>query len=258
MPLADDDLERYARHIVLREIGGPGQQALIRAKVAVVGAGGLGSPALLYLAAAGVGTITVIDDDRVGLSNLQRQVLHRDGDVGRPKVASAVDTLGALNPSVRIEPRELRLGPGNAREALEGHDLVLDGCDGSETRRLVNETCAALRIPLVSGAIGRWEGQVSVFRPWLGGPCYACLFPEAPSPDQVPACAEAGVLGALAGTIGSLMASEAVKLITGAGEPLDGRLFLWDALDAEARTIRVKKRPGCPVCARVGAGEAQL
>ncbi|MDF2233247.1 molybdopterin-synthase adenylyltransferase MoeB [Albimonas sp. CAU 1670] len=248
MPLADDELERYARHIVLHEIGGPGQQALIAARVAVVGAGGLGSPALLYLAAAGVGEITVIDDDRVSLSNLQRQVLHRDRDVGRPKVESAVETLGALNPSVKVTARDVRLDAANAQEILAGQDLVLDGCDGFETRRLVNETCAALRIPLVSGAIGRWEGQVSVFRPWLGGPCYACLFPEAPSPDQVPACAEAGVLGALAGMIGSLMASEAVKLIVGAGEPLDGRLLLWDALDAEARTIRVKKRAGCPVC----------
>ncbi|WP_339947165.1 molybdopterin-synthase adenylyltransferase MoeB [uncultured Albimonas sp.] len=249
MPLADDDLERYARHIVLREIGGPGQQALVSARVAVVGAGGLGSPALLYLAAAGVGTITVIDDDRVSLSNLQRQVLHRDRDVGRPKTDSAVETLGALNPSVKVVPRDLRLLPHTATEALAGHDLVLDGCDSFETRRLVNRTCAALRIPLISGAIGRWEGQVSVFRPWLGGPCYACLFPEAPDPDLVPACSEAGVLGALAGMIGSLMASEAVKLIVGAGEPLDGRLLLWDALDAQARTIGVKKRPGCPVCA---------
>lgn len=252
MPLADDALERYARHIVLHEIGGPGQQALIAARIAVVGAGGLGSPALLYLAAAGVGEITVIDDDRVSLSNLQRQVLHRDRDVGRPKVESAVEALGALNPSVRVAARDLRLDASNAHEVLAGHDLVLDGCDGFETRRLVNETCAALRIPLVSGAIGRWEGQVSVFRPWLGGPCYACLFPEAPSPDQVPACAEAGVLGALAGMIGSLMASEAVKLIVGAGEPLDGRLLLWDALDAETRVIRVKKRPGCPVCGAQG------
>lgn len=253
MPLSDDELERYARHIVLREIGGQGQRALCAARVAVVGAGGLGSPALLYLAAAGVGRLTVIDDDRVSLSNLQRQVLHRDRDVGRPKVDSAVGALGELNPGVAVEPVDARLDAANAGALLAGHDLVLDGSDGFGTRRLVNETCARLRIPLVSGAIGRWEGQVSVFRPWLGGPCYACVFPQSPSAAQVPACAEAGVLGALAGVIGSLMAAEAVKLIVGAGEPLDGRLLLWDALDAEARTFRVARREGCPVCGALHA-----
>ena len=249
MPLNDDQLERYARHIVLREIGGPGQQALLGANVAVVGAGGLGSPALLYLAAAGVGRLSVIDDDTASLSNLQRQILHRDRDVGRPKVDSAVDALGALNPGVQVTPQNLRLTDANAQTLLEGHDLVLDGSDGFATRDLVNRACAALRIPLVSGAIGRWEGQVSVFRPWLGGPCYACLFPEAPTDAQAPSCAQAGVLGALAGVIGSMMAAEAVKLIVGAGEPLDGRLLLWDALDADSRAIAVKPRPGCPVCA---------
>jgi adenylyltransferase/sulfurtransferase len=243
-----EELDRYARHIVLHEIGGPGQQKLKRARVLVVGAGGLGSPALLYLAAAGVGTLGVIDHDAVSLSNLQRQVLHGTEEVGRPKVESAGRAVARINPHVRLVPHAERLGEANAEAILGDYDLVLDGSDNFATRYLVNRTAARLRKPLVFAAIGRWEGQLSVFRPWAGGPCYECIFPEAPAPGLVPACAEAGVLGAMAGVVGAMQAVEAVKLITGAGQPLDGRLLLYDALLAETRTIRLAKRPDCPVC----------
>lgn len=248
MALTDDELDRYARHIVLREIGGPGQAALRAASVAVIGAGGLGSPALLYLAAAGIGRLTVIDDDAVSLSNLQRQVLHATGAVGRPKIDSARDALAAVNPGVEVQGVASRLTEANAEAILAGHTVVLDGSDNFDTRHLANVACARLGVPLVAGAIGQWEGQLSVWNPAAGGPCYACVFPERPAPGLVPACAEAGVLGALAGVIGSMMAAEAVKLLVGAGEPLAGRLLLWDALWAEARTIGVRRRPGCPVC----------
>lgn len=243
-----DELERYARHIVLHEIGGPGQQRLQRARVLVIGAGGLGSPAILYLAAAGVGTLGVVDNDEVSLSNLQRQVLHGTAEVGEPKTDSAARAVARINPHVQVEGHAVRLEPANADGLVGAYDMVLDGSDNFATRYLLNERCAAARVPLVSAAIGRWEGQLSVFRPWLGGPCYACIFPEAPEPGLVPACAEAGVLGALAGVMGAMQAAEAVKLITGAGQVLDGRLLLYDALGAEVRTIRLGKRPDCPVC----------
>lgn len=242
------EVERYARHIVLHEIGGPGQQRLKAARVLVVGAGGLGSPVILYLAAAGVGGIGVVDDDRVALSNLQRQVLHGVADIGAPKTDSAARAVARLNPHVTLVPHALRLEAANAEALIGGYDLVIDGSDSFATRALVNAVAARLRRPLVFAAIGRWEGQLSVFRPWLGGPCYTCLFPEAPTADLVPACAEAGVLGALAGVIGALQAVEAVKLITGAGDPLDGRLMLYDSLGATSRTIRVRARPDCLVC----------
>ncbi len=245
---SDDELERYARHLVLHEIGGPGQQRLKAARVLVVGAGGLGSPAILYLAAAGVGKIGVVDDDVVSLSNLQRQVLHETGEVGQPKIDSAARAVARINPEVVLEGHRERLHSGNAQDFVDRHDIVLDGSDNFETRYLVNEICARLEKPLVSGALGRWEGQLSVFRPWLGGPCYRCVFPEAPPPGAVPACSEAGVLGALAGVLGAMQATEAVKLVTGAGTPLDGRLLLYDALAAESRTIRLSKRSDCPVC----------
>ena len=248
MAFSPDELERYARHLVLHEVGGPGQQRLKAAKVLVIGAGGLGSPAILYLAAAGVGTLGVVDDDVVSLSNLQRQVLHATEEVGQPKTASAARAVARINPHVTLAGHEIRLDADNATDIAGGYDLVLDGCDNFETRYLVNRVCADLQIPLVSAAIGRWEGQLSVFRPWLGGPCYECIFPEAPAPGLVPACSEAGVLGALAGIMGAMQAAEAVKLITGAGEPLDGRLMLHDALGAETRTIRLSKRASCPVC----------
>lgn len=251
MSFTPEELDRYARHIVLHEIGGPGQQKLKSAKVLVIGAGGLGSPALLYLAAAGVGRLGVVDDDTVSLSNLQRQVLHGSGEVGAPKVESAGRAVARINPHVEFVPHAVRLGEGNADELISGYDLVLDGSDNFATRYLVNRVAARLKKPLVFAAIGRWEGQISVFRPWAGGPCYECIFPQAPAPGLVPACAEAGVLGAMAGVVGAMQAVEAVKLITGAGEALEGRLMLYDALQAETRVIGVKKRRDCPVCAEL-------
>lgn len=248
MALSDEEIERYARHIVLREIGGPGQARLRRAGVAVVGAGGLGSPALLYLAAAGVGRIRVIDDDAVSLSNLQRQVLHRTEDVGRAKVESARAALEALNPGAAIEPVEQRLSEDNAAELLSNVDLILDGSDSFATRRLVNRAAVTLGTPLLSGAIGAWEGQISLFHPAADAPCYHCLFPNDPPPGSTPACSEAGVLGALAGVVGSIMAVEAVKHIAKAGETLAGRLMIYDALYAESRVIRIARQEGCAVC----------
>lgn len=248
MSFTEEEVERYARHIVLHEIGGPGQQKLKRARVLVIGAGGLGSPAILYLAAAGVGTIGCVDDDEVSLSNLQRQVLHRTEDVGRSKTDSAADAVARINPNVAFRAHAERLGKENAEKILSDYEIVLDGSDNFQTRYLVNAVAARSRVALVSAAIGRWEGQLSVFRPWAGGPCYQCLFPEAPAPGLVPACSEAGVLGALAGVLGAMQASEAVKLVTGAGEPLDGRLMIYDALGATARTFTMAKRADCPVC----------
>ncbi len=249
MAFDPQELDRYARHIVLHEIGGPGQQKLKAARVLVIGAGGLGSPAIQYLAAAGVGTIGVVDDDEVSLSNLQRQVLHATSDIGRLKTESAADAVARINPHVTLNGHAHRLTPENADALIADYDLVLDGCDNFPTRYLVNARAAAAHRPLVSAAIGRWEGQISVFRPWSGGPCYQCVFPEAPAPGLVPACAEAGVLGALAGVMGAMQAAEAVKLITGAGDPLDGRLMIYDALGATSRVFSFGKRPDCPVCA---------
>ena len=248
MAFSETELERYARHLVLHEVGGPGQQKLKAARVLVIGAGGLGSPALLYLAAAGVGTLGIVDDDEVSLSNLQRQVLHGTDQVGAAKTESAARTLARINPHVLVEEHRTRLTSDNAEALIGAYDMVLDGCDNFETRYLVNAICAALQKPLVSAALGRWEGQLSVFRPWLGGPCYQCLFPEAPAPGTVAPCSEAGVLGAIAGILGTMQAAEALKLITGAGTSLDGRLLLYDALAAESRTIRLAKRQDCPIC----------
>ena len=248
MALSDAELDRYARHIILREIGGPGQARLKAARVLVVGAGGLGSPALLYLAAAGVGMLGIVDDDTVALSNLQRQVLHATNSVGQRKTESARAALDALNPHVTVVCHDVRLTAENAEALVGAHDLVLDGSDNFATRYLVNATCVALRRPLVAAAIGQWEGQLSVWAPHLGAPCYACAFPEAPAAGLAPTCAEAGVLGALAGVLGAMQAAEAVKLIARAGTPLLGRLLLYDALGAETRTIAVKRNPGCAVC----------
>ena len=247
MGLSDDDLERYARHIVLREIGGAGQRRLREARVLCVGAGGLGSPALLYLAAAGVGTLGVVDDDVVSLSNLQRQVLHATERVGAPKTESAAAALSAVNPGVVVEARRLRLDAENAEGLVAGFDIVLDGSDNFGTRYLLNETCLRAGKPLVAAAIGQWEGQLSVYG-LRGGPCFACVFPERPASGLAPSCAEAGVLGALAGVMGALQAAETVKLIVGAGETLSGRLLLYDALWAEFRSIAVSRRPDCTVC----------
>lgn len=251
MALTDDEIARYARHIVLREIGGPGQRRLREARVLVVGAGGLGAPALLYLAAAGVGTLGIVDDDVVSLSNLQRQIIHVTDAVGALKTDSAAARIAALNPHVRVAAHALRLTEADAQPVVSQYDLVLDGSDNFATRRLVNAACAALAVPLVAAAIGQWEGQIGLFDPAAGGPCWACVFPEDPAPGLAPSCAEAGVIGALPGVLGSLMAVEAIKRITGAGQPLRGRLLLYDALWAEMRTIETPRNPACPVCSDV-------
>ena len=245
------ELQRYARHIVLRELGGPGQRKLKQAQVLVVGAGGLGSPALLYLAAAGVGVVGVIDADKVDIANLQRQVIHRDQDIGTPKVFSAARAMGAQNPNVVVRPYHRRLSEPDAQELIAGYDLVLDGTDNADTRYLVNRACVAAGVPLVSGALSQWEGQISVFDPARGGPCYQCAFPEAAAPHLTPACAEAGVLGPLPGVIGTMMAVEAVKVIAGAGAPMLGTMLIYDALYGQTRSFRVKRRQGCPVCGHI-------
>ncbi len=241
-----EERERYARHILLKEIGGPGQQRLKAAVVAIVGVGGLGAPAALYLAAAGVGRLRLIDDDSVSLSNLQRQIVFRTADADAPKVERAAAALTALNPHVEIDVRTVRLTGANARDLLDGADLVLDGSDDFATRFAVNAACRAAGVALVSGAVGRWDGQVSVFK--RGGPCYRCLVSEAPPDAET--CARVGVVGALTGVIGSMMALEAIKEIAGAGEPLNGRVLIYDALAATARTVALSRDPACPVCAR--------
>jgi molybdopterin/thiamine biosynthesis adenylyltransferase len=249
MTFTEEELERYARHIVLHEIGGAGQQRLREARVLVVGAGGLGSPAILYLAAAGVGTIGIVDDDTVSLSNLQRQVLHATDQVGEPKVLSAARAVKRANPEVGVRRHQTRLSDANAPLIFREYDLVLDGSDSFETRYLVNRTAVEAEIPVVFAALGRWEAQVSVFDPTHGGgPCYECVFPEPPAPGLAPPCAEVGVLGALAGVVGSMQAVEAVKIITEAGETLEGRMLIYDALEAGVRTIGLEPRDDCPVC----------
>ncbi|THD85846.1 HesA/MoeB/ThiF family protein [Aliigemmobacter aestuarii] len=247
------ELDRYARHIILREIGGPGQKRLNSARVLVVGAGGLGSPALLYLAASGVGTIGVIDDDEVDNSNLQRQVIHTDDRIGMAKVFSAEVAMKALNPFIEIRPYKRRLTVDIATDLIGEYDLVLDGTDNFDTRYLVNRACVAAGKPLIAGAITQWEGQISLYDPARGGPCYECVFPTRPAPGQVPTCAEAGVAAPLPGVIGTMMAMEAVKQITGAGEGLRGRLVIHDALYAETRVIRTKASDTCPVCGHLHA-----
>lgn len=242
------ELSRYSRHLLLKEIGGPGQMRLRQAKVLVVGAGGLGSPAILYLAASGVGTIGVIDGDRVETSNLQRQIIHTDQRIGMPKVQSAQIAVAALNPHVTLRPYERRLTEEIAAGLIADYDLVLDGSDNFDTRYLVNRVCAQLGKPLIAGAMTQWEGQVSLYDPARGTPCYECVFPERPAPGMVPACAEAGVAAPLPGIIGATMAMEAVKHLTGAGETLAGRLMLHDALNAEVRVIGLRRRADCPAC----------
>ena len=233
--LSDDELERYARHIVLREVGGPGQAALRRARVLVVGAGGLGAPVLLYLAAAGVGTLGIVDDDVVTLSNLQRQVIHATHDVGAPKVKTAAATIRRLNPNVLVRPHHLRLAADNALALVEDYDIVADGSDNFATRYLLSDACFFAKRPLVTGALGTFDGTLTTIRAFERGadgtpnPTYRCLFPEPPPPGTVPACAEAGVLGALAGVVGSLMALEAIRELVGFGEGLVGRLVMIDA-----------------------------
>lgn len=246
--LSETELERYARHIVLRELGGPGQMRLKRARVLVIGAGGLGAPALQYLAAAGVGTIGVIDDDVVENANLQRQVIHTDTRIGMAKVFSAQAAMTAQNPFVTVRPYHRRLAKDIAAELFADYDIVLDGTDNFETRYLVNQTAAKLGLPLISGALSQWEGQVSVFDPARGAPCYQCVFPDAPLPGLAPSCAEAGVLGPLPGVVGAMMATEAIKVITDTGAPLRGEMLIYDALWSETRKIGVRRRPDCPIC----------
>lgn len=251
--LSSEEVERYARHLVIHEIGGPGQQALQRARVLVVGAGGLGSPALLYLAAAGVGTLGIVDDDVVSLSNLQRQVIHATGDVGRLKTDSARDALGRVNPHVAVETHALRLGPDNAEALIGAYDLVLDGSDNFTTRYLVSDAAFRARRPLVMGWLGVMDAALTTLRPFERGqdgvpnPTYRCLFPEAPPPGTVPTCAEAGVLGALAGMVGSMMALEAVREIVGFGEGLVGRLVLIDARSWRFETLNYGWDPANPL-----------
>lgn len=252
--------DRYLRHHLLPEVGQAGQQRLRQSRVAIVGAGGLGSPVALYLAAAGVGALRLIDDDVVERSNLQRQILHRDDRIGARKVESAAATLNALNPTVRIEPIAMRLSPDRARECFEDCDVVVDGSDNFPTRHLVNATCIALNLPWVYGAVQRFDGQVAVFDPRRGRgttPCYRCLFPELPAPGEVPNCAEAGVLGVLPGIVGTVQASEAIKLLLGIGEPLLGRLWMIDALAMRTRELRFGVDPECPGCGP-GASDAPL
>lgn len=244
MTFKDDEIERYARHLVLAEIGGPGQQRLKAARVGLIGLGGVGGPAALYLAAAGLGTLRLIDDDAVALSNLQRQIAFDMADIGHPKVEAAAERLSALNPHVRIEPVTERLTDDNAARLLSGCDVVIDGTDDFATRFTVNAACVAAGLPLVSGALGRWSGQVGVFR---GRPCYRCLTPAAPPDAET--CARVGVVGAVAGVVGSMAALEAVKLITGAGTTLTGRLLIYDGLAGTARTVIIGADPRCPVCA---------
>ncbi len=242
------EIERYARHIVLREIGGPGQQKLRNARVLVIGAGGLGSPVLMYLAAAGVGTLGIVDDDTVSLSNLQRQVLHSTENVGIPKTDSAAQAIAAINPHVATDLHGIRLSGENAAGLVEPYDLILDGSDNFDTRYLVNRTCVALGKPLISAAMSQWEGQISLYDPANGSPCYECVFPERPAAGLAPSCAEAGVMGALAGIMGSMMAGEAIKHITGAGETLRNKMLIFDALYGDCRKMGLQKRQDCPVC----------
>ncbi|AXI49011.1 molybdopterin biosynthesis protein [Sulfitobacter sp. SK012] len=248
---SDTELNRYARHIVLREVGGAGQKALKNAKVLVIGAGGLGAPALQYLAAAGVGTIGVIDDDTVENANLQRQVIHKDASIGTPKVFSAEAEMLAQNPFVTIKPYNRRLTEEIAPDLFADFDVVLDGTDNFDTRYLVNRTAVSAGIPLISGALSQWEGQLSVFDPARDAPCYSCVFPTPPAAHLAPSCAEAGVIGPLPGVVGAMMAVEAVKLVTGAGTALRGQMVIYDALYGESRQIKLKRRPDCAVC---GAG----
>ncbi len=249
--MTPDEITRYARHIVLREIGGPGQQKLLRAKLLCVGAGGLGSPALLYLAAAGVGRLGIVDDDAVSLSNLQRQILYSTEDIGAAKTERAKAALGQINPHVSVDLHPVRLDACNADELVSQYDLVLDGSDNFATRYLVNAACVRAKKPLISAAMSQWEGQISVYDPNTGGPCYRCVFPEAPAEGLAPNCAQAGVMGALAGVMGSMMASEAIKVITGAGAPLRGALYIYDALYGESRKLSLSQRQDCPDCGAI-------
>src|SRR5215471_17912070 len=245
--LSTEEILRYSRHLILPDVGVAGQQRLKAARVLVVGAGGLGSPLALYLAAAGVGHLGLVDFDAVDLTNLQRQILHGTADVGRPKLASARERIADVNPHVRLETYETRLTSANALEIIRGHDLVVDGTDNFATRYLVNDACVLLGVPNVYGSIFRFEGQASVFAT-AEGPCYRCLYRDPPPPGLVPSCAEGGVLGILPGIVGCIQALETIKLIIGKGKPLIGRLVLFDALHLRFRELKLRKNPECPAC----------
>ncbi len=247
--LTAEQRERYSRHLLLPEVGVDGQQKLLDAKVLLLGAGGLGSPAALYLAAAGVGTLGIVDDDEVDLSNLQRQVIHSSERIGVPKVDSAEQTINALNPDVKVEKYALRLGVDNIMDVLPGWDVVVDGLDNFPTRYLLNDASVRLGIPVVSAAILGFEGQLSVFKPY-DGPCYRCLFPVPPPAELAPSCGANGVLGVLPGTMGLLQATEVIKLILGEGDTLVGRLLMYDALAATVSEVKVRRDPDCPICSR--------
>lgn len=250
--LSDEELDRYARHLVLREIGGPGQAKIRAAKVLVVGAGGLGSPVALYLTAAGVGRLGLVDDDAVSLSNLQRQILFRTADVGRPKVEAGREALAALNPHVAVDIHNVRLTEANAMALIGAYDIVADGSDNFPTRFLVNDACFFAKKPLVSAAVTEFEGQLATYKGHLPGlPCYRCLFAEPPPPNTVRSCSETGVLGAAAGVMGALQALEVLKEIAGLGAGLAGRILTYRALSAEFRTARLPKDPACPLCGSV-------
>ena len=244
--LTPDQVNRYSRHIIMGDVGSKGQRALMGSKALIIGAGGLGSPSAIYLSLAGVGTVGIVDFDVVELSNLQRQVLHHTADVGRPKVQSAVDNIKAYNPDVNVVVHETRLESENAMEIISQYDLVINGADNFATRYLVNDACYLLNKPLVDGSILIFDGQATVFLPGEG--CYRCLFPSPPPPGMVPNCAEAGVLGALTGLVGSIQATEALKYFLGIGESLSSRLLLIDALSMTFREVRLKKNPKCPLC----------
>lgn len=246
---SEGEIQRYARHILLPELGGTGQARLKAGKVLVVGAGGLGSPLALYLAAAGVGTIGLVDADVVELSNLQRQIAHGTADIGRLKVESAAESVARINPLVKVIPHKTRLDAKNAPALLNDYDIICDGTDNFATRFVLADACVAARKTLISAAVLRFEGQLATFKPHESGPCYRCLHPEPPPEGLVPSCSEAGVLGAVTGVMGTLQATEVVKELTGIGKSLAGYLLVWNALDAEFRKIRLPKDPACAVCA---------
>jgi molybdopterin/thiamine biosynthesis adenylyltransferase len=250
MKLSPEEIERYSRQIILRGVGGPGQNKLKAARVLAIGAGGLGSPALQYLAGAGVGTLGIVDDDVVDLSNLQRQIVHPTPRIGAPKVESARETLATLNPEVRVEAHQVRLDQSNVDALVGAYDLIADGTDNFSTRYLLNDACFRLRRPLVAASLAPFDGQLSTFKAHLGppNPCYRCLFREAPPPDLIPRCETAGILGAVAGVMGTLQATEVLKELLGIGESLSGTLLLYDALGTRFQRVRIPRDPTCPTC----------
>lgn len=245
----EKQIERYSRHIILPEVGGKGQKKLLESSVLIIGAGGLGSPSAYYLGAAGIGKIGIIDGDVVELSNLQRQIIHSTTDLGKPKVESAKETINKLNNDVNVITYKKRINSSNIMDIIKDYDLILDGCDNFPTRYLVNDACVFAKKTNIHGSIFRFEGQATVFKPYEG-PCYRCLYPQPPPPGAVPSCQEAGVLGVLPGIIGVIQAIEAIKIILEIGEPLIGRLLMYDALDMEFRELKIRKDPACPICGK--------